>query len=420
MSVRRLVRYALLGGLLAGVLLAVLLPRGGAPGGGARSRPPLLIGSSSDGPVLAGDPHHEIRGPVRIAVRAADPGGRAPWAVRLFDDRAVIDHPRRMAYQGAWVRCAQLGRIVAGRFGWITPAGDFTPVAPEDAEAAPRTCLTARRLGRRDAATALVSLLADGGRDGAPARTIAFGRTGRQVTGVTLTDRGRPVRGAAGGGGFLTFGPPDPGPRDLRLRLRFSHARPVNRDLSGLRVAGPVDRGHQQRPIAGTERIVARAPDPEGGPPYGILAARAPRAGEWCPAQAARVVGRRGGVVDGRLGTFVPLAYAFTCPNHRYPLTRRTPLGVSIAGSIGRFATGGAGRIQRRSQPGSTIVSGRAHTDVRTLEIATSRDVRTLQPDPITHSFLTAYDGTLPRESITITATFTDGTHRTIVLAHGP
>jgi len=37
------------------------------------------------------------RGSVRLALRAADPNGRAPWAMRLLDNRSVIERPGRPA-----------------------------------------------------------------------------------------------------------------------------------------------------------------------------------------------------------------------------------------------------------------------------------------------------------------------------------
>ncbi|WP_354697305.1 hypothetical protein DSM112329_02928 [Paraconexibacter sp. AEG42_29] len=408
----RAVTAVVLAGLLLGTLLALTLREDQAP---APLRQPATL-TVSAGSVHArqpGDPRFEVRGPVRIALRVADPDGRPDWAVRLVESRAVVKTPGAPIYTSAWLRCAHLGRIVDGRFGWINDTGAFTPVAPTALDSVPHTCGSARRLAGRDAASDLISLIRtapDGEVDAA--RTVAFGRTGPATADVTLTDRGRPITGTVRGGAFLLFGPPDPGPRDLRLQLRFRGLASIDRDLSGIRRGGPTDTGHQETPIPGTERIAARTPDPAGGPPFGIAVSKAKTAGVWCPAQPRRVVGRRVGSLDRALGVFRAGVTAVTCPNDRFPLTDDAPLRASISASQGRSDDAETDRVQRRSQSGTTLISGQARSDVRTLEVATSRDVRTLQPDPVTGTFITAYNGELPLETVTITATLQDRTTR--------
>ncbi len=54
-----------------------------------------------------------IRGSARITARVRDPRGGPPWAVRSYW--------REGLKPGARVHCAQLGRIVEGRFAWVWP-----------------------------------------------------------------------------------------------------------------------------------------------------------------------------------------------------------------------------------------------------------------------------------------------------------
>jgi hypothetical protein len=68
-----------------------------------------------------------------------------------------------------------------------------------------------------------------------------------------------------------------------------------------------------------------------------------------------------------------------------------------------------AGRVARRTLEGTGVFSGQARSDVDTITIATSRDVRTLSPAGPSNSFLAVYPGGLPLGEITVTATFADG-----------
>lgn len=417
MSARRAFALCTALGLLAGLALAIALRPDPTPlpqsqllavGGPTAARP---IRPPGESPV-------EIRpGSVRLALRVADPSANAPWAIRILERRWRPSQPARGTATAPWSRCAQLGRLVGGQFGWITDHHGFAPVAPEEVGGVAEACATVRALRGRRPATALVTTVR---RDVAgrpqPSRVVAFGVLSDRGRGATLLDRGRPSQAVTRDRAFLAFGPADPGVRDLRLRLTFDGLASIDRDLTG--IVGPtelpnLDRRYQGTPQLGQERIVNRAPDPAGGPPFGLLAVPSSRRGRWCLGSATRIVGRRGGTLDQSLDLFRAQQGGFFCGDDRHPLTRQRPVTLSsmTTGAIPGEETS-QGRVQRRSLPGTTIVYGQARRDVRTIEIATSRDLRTLRPDPTARTFITAYDGNLPGEQIEIIATLTDGTRR--------
>jgi hypothetical protein len=77
-------------------------------------------------------------------------------------------------------------------------------------------------------------------------------------------------------------------------------------------------------------------------------------------------------------------------------------------------------RVQRRTLPGRTIVSGFAHPDVRAITLQTPRDVRTLRPTGPSRAFLAVYDGEFFGGAITLTARLADGsTHRDTIPMRG-
>jgi hypothetical protein len=59
-------------------------------------------------------------------------------------------------------------------------------------------------------------------------------------------------------------------------------------------------------------------------------------------------------------------------------------------------------------------VLGSARADVRSITIATPRDVRTLVPSSPAHAFIAVYDGSFPTGKIVTTAHFADGSSRVV------
>lgn len=165
-------------------------------------------------------------------------------------------------------------------------------------------------------------------------------------------------------------------------------------------------------------RLLARAPDPAGGLPYGVAGVRSEHGG-WCFSQSARVVGNSAGSVDFALGTIVdsyePL---MQCLRKDDPIYRHHPVveGFLLGGGIVEDegdATRRA-RVVRRTLPGTTVVTGSARADVRSITITTPRDVRTLVPSSPAHAFIAVYDGSFPTGKIVTTAHFADGTSQEV------
>lgn len=76
---------------------------------------------SSPAPPRAGDPDtYKLQ-----ELRVADPDGGPPWGVATFSGAPVIVNRRSID-----LGCVEVGRIVAGRIGGITPEGVFRPYVP--------------------------------------------------------------------------------------------------------------------------------------------------------------------------------------------------------------------------------------------------------------------------------------------------
>ncbi len=116
-------------------------PGAPCPAAPARPRP-----RDREFPLPARPPRH---GPARGA--RPRPAGGAEWAVRVFEaDRMIPPPSRRPGSDGVASvgLCAQLGRIVGGRFGWIDGRGAFRVVTTAAYTGTPATCVS-RKLGER-------------------------------------------------------------------------------------------------------------------------------------------------------------------------------------------------------------------------------------------------------------------------------
>jgi hypothetical protein len=162
----------------------------------------------------------------------------------------------------------------------------------------------------------------------------------------------------------------------------------------------------------------ARAPDPNGGAPWGFAAdARGSAYG--------RIVDGRLAVLEGPTGTL-----------------RAGPEGSSGGGNEGRrrpepviFNTQGGSeqrllsgeqvgtskpQIERRTLPGRTIITGIAQPDVVSVTIATPSDVRTLRPSGPHHVLIVVYDGQFFRGQISATIRLRDGRSVGQQIPNGP
>lgn len=371
--------------------------------------------------------------PPRIEASAPDPLGGPRWAVRTFTaDRFAgrQEGSGGLVPIGKPTTCAQLGRVLGGRFGWVDAANRWRPAAFGVADA-PIACM---RRGM-DPSVTVTTRVSDPSAGAVRAlNTVVWGMAGEPAR-VTATLDGRRFRAAATPHGAVLAVPPARArhPRgEIEVRYRDGREKRV-----GVSPFAEAIR-HYRRSTGrgdGAERLLAdpaapfvidyRVPDPDGGPPWGIaIAAR--RGGGWCEVGMGRVVGARVGMLDPRLGTFAdtwPGPGCIRYPPLRRPLPpRRRPLTVFYGSASGgasepaeeRLAPAQSPeRVVRRTLAGRTAVSGVAGPEVASVTIATPRDVRTVTPSSRARRFAVVYDGDFPVGEIVVSARLRDGSvHR--------
>ncbi|HEV2813141.1 MAG TPA: hypothetical protein VGW10_07825, partial [Solirubrobacteraceae bacterium] len=183
---------------------------------------------------------------------------------------------------------------------------------------------------------------------------------------------------------------------------------------SGPRLPPEIIRRHPfPTAIPGTEAVEARAPDPAGGPGYGVPVART-REGVPCVGSEGRVVGDRVGGVDLRLALFDATGLTGdSCRPLSTAPTRERACDIGSSYSSVDDYEGDAflrrARIERRLQAGRMAIRGQCHPDVVRVTLRTPRDVRTLVPSPVGRAILAVYDGDFVAGDAIITAHFGDG-----------
>jgi hypothetical protein len=425
---RTLVIAGLAAGVLAGAVVALAVPRtrdrvAAQPAAARPPVTPLRVAPAFPQPGSAGFVGLRARaGSVRLEARTRDPRGGPPWVLRVFRaERVVPKAGRRPGVDPVIGRdlCVQLGRLYRGQFGWIDARGTFRPVRLSF-RGAPTRCGSPKPdlAGRPEAS--FESLITDPDRPAARVyETVLWGLGGAAArSGTARLDRRRVPLRLSARGGFVVPGPAGLHENQVSVDVRYARGPSRHVELGprpGMPFAG---RPVHDRPT-GPAAIEARAPDPNGGLPWGVVAAPS-RSGGWCLAGAARIVGDRIGQVDAALGTMrESLPYALSCSGNAGPLTRTRPLTLGMMAGGGDSRTGPR-RTARRTLPGGTIFSGMARDDVKSVTIATPRDVRTLVPSQRAHAFIAVYDGTFPTGETVITTTFTDGTTHVDRLGPGP
>jgi hypothetical protein len=426
-------RWTLLGSVLCGfvvaVVVALLVPR---------TEPSVASGGATPGPAPARDPARprvarpdrlpggpgwvrlRLTSPARIEVRMPDPRGGPPWAIQVFHAvRLTEPEGGGRPHVIGRPRCAVLGRLFRGRFGWIDASNTFRAFRPGELG------------GRSDCGSVLPDMkgnptlhqltrITDPNAPAArPLQAVAWGIVGPAGT-PRLRVEGRPTRLATGTSGTFLAVVPHDRPVNLRLDVDYPGGGHVVLDTS------PRGRALQQRrdlpipfrpggrlPAAGAHATLQlRLPDPSGGLPWGITAVPL-EGGGWCVGSLARVVGDQAGDVDYRGGTFTAGMSSAQCGGP----TRSRPLDYGWSGGGGFEGDPGGdplpGRIARRTLRGLSSYSGSAAPSVREITIETPRDVRTLRPAGPARVFGAVYDGSFPAGRTVLTARMADGTtHR--------
>jgi hypothetical protein len=332
--------------------------------------------------------------------------------LKSFDaERVTLDRPAR-TLAGAKVighsRCVQLGRMQDGAFGWIYGDGRFRRV-PTGSEYPLVQCtgLKHPKLSAQLKTTLDLANPAEPKLSRAVVWGIAPKATAVTVAGTDGADGSAQV----GGDAFLKLGESgakadddarvEAGGHTFRLGPAGPHFPP------SFKIKFPT-------PIPGSERIEARAPDPAGGPGWGLLVAQT-REGVPCVAQASQVAGDRAGSIDLRLALIsgTGLSPSSCRPLQTKPDPKRA-CDVGWGGGNAEELEGGdafarRARTERRLLSGRTQVYGQCSADVDRITVRTPRDIRTLVPSAVGHAFLAVYDGDFPAGKLQITAHLKNG-----------
>jgi hypothetical protein len=233
----------------------------------------------------------------------------------------------------------------------------------------------------------------------------------RRIVAVAAPTGERELRTGAAGA-FLDVGGRDVRPHSAAVRFEGAKGRTVRRFTNSR--PGPRRRGDpaaRPAPVPGTERLEVRAPDPTGGPGWGIAVADATDGGV-CVAQQGQLVEDRIGGIDATHGLFWEATTTpGDCRTYATP-TRRRPLLISYGGGtapVEQSALAQRARRERRLLPGRFELRVDCHPDVEQVTIRTPRDIRTLVPSPRAHIVFALYDGGFPAGKIVVTATLAGG-----------
>ncbi len=188
-----------------------------------------------------------------------------------------------------------------------------------------------------------------------------------------------------------------------------------------------VEHGHTIAPSAASTLPVpsvlmvpqARAPDPDGGAPWGSAASPdgALSYGRIVDGRLADVSERDGTVTNGPSGWGSGGPCVGRVRSKACPFVDRHPPAVEFnvqSQAAQSFSEGTPTmltppQIERRTLEGETVITGRAEPDVESVTLATPSDVRTLRPAGPQHVFIVVYSGEFFRGAITATIRLHDG-----------
>jgi hypothetical protein len=410
-ALRRTLLTALAIGVLAGVIAAIAIPRTRA----AEQQPlgpagVLRTASALRHPGHLGYIDLRLRGLTQIETRAKDPRGGPDWAVRVFyADRVVPADDRRPGVNPVIGHdlCAQLGRLYHGQFGWLNATGTFRPVAI-DTYGAPTTCGSRLPDLHGEPFFDIVIPITDPRRPEAHAKQlVAWGLAGSGAKTIQLrlgSSTSRTPHTAHGA--FLAIGAPQLPSKDVTATISYAGGHTVHLPRAF----------NDHSPASGAMVLSGRAPDPNGGLPYALLS------NATCTQWGSRILDEdRFGDVDYRLDTFRDLrpsggAACGGSPEQDAKAFRKYPVLLGYGGGGEPQEGSEPGRIARRTQRGSTVITGRAAPGVVAVTLETPRDVRTLVPGGPAHAIIAAYDGTFQTGAITIIARYRDGHTKTVRL----
>jgi hypothetical protein len=348
----------------------------------------------------------QIASTVRETLRARDPAGGPTWGMRSWRG---LPNPHVSGLGRGDFICAELGVLAGGKLvePGSDPLGSRHPLTVEAGR-----CNQAKDLERMRYMLALEGFLDDPYEyTPHPARTV--------ISGVLPPGASDPILFGAGprrrlqvdsNNAFL-----------LVLSGRYWNSSPrITYMLGGHRV-GSLARGERPRlfPLGSSPQIPqVRAPDPDGGAPWGFAATR----------NCSTAVGR---IVDGRLASIDLSAGVLkagadetgsrsSCATHPEAsppaILLRQPVEFDVQQAQATSSLPwreqepfSRPEIERRTLPGRTIITGVARANVASVTLSTPSDVRTLRPSGPLHAILAVYDGFFLRGTLTATVRLRDG-----------
>jgi hypothetical protein len=344
-------------------------------------------------------PDIPLAGTVRETLHAKDPAGGPEWALRSWQGSRNPRANFGPGYRPARFICVQVGAVEGHRLVQPRPGSTALPLSVgEETEYGASSCNAPSEethfgpMG--EAVSYVVNPYAYAPR---PLRTVVFGMLRLDATHPLLLGAGAPRPLALDANhAFLAVLPG----RYWDTPLHISAV------IGGRTVLGRAMQSNSGPPSTPQ----ARAPDPNGGAPWGFAAG----------ADGSSAFGQ---IVEGRLATIETRTGAVHYGPNRWssggnaPALRKPPPvrfetngGPEEAGLLGGRSTAPPRpELERRTLPGRTIITGEADADVVSVTLATPRDVRTLRPSGPEHVFIVVYDGQFFRGAITATIELRDG-----------
>jgi hypothetical protein len=341
-----------------------------------------------------------IAGTLTQTTPLRDPAGGPSWVLRSW--RSILHASGSIASgHGVLQDCFQFGVIDNGNL--VLPRTGAAPLplnAPghPTSESNEERCNSTQILKRRTSQFSVESYLADPyAYSPSVVRTIVSGQAPLGSTHVLLIGAGapRPLAVDANDAFLLVL----PG-RYWANRMHLAYT--LDGGTHGIPThAGTSQRGPGLRPEA-------RAPDPDGGTPWGF-AERGSNFNGFGRIVEGRIAGideARGTVTDGP-GDFeegAGLGLGLT-PQVRFH-EQTVEDNEGIAGHVAPLTRT---QIERRTLPGRTIITGIAMPDVVSVTLTTPSDVRTLRPSGPHHLVIAVYAGVFYQANPTATILLQDG-----------
>ncbi|MHB8532094.1 MAG: hypothetical protein ACYDC2_05185, partial [Solirubrobacteraceae bacterium] len=345
---------------------------------------------------------------IRETIRAADPAGGPEWVLRSWRGRRNPHASFGPGYRPNTFFCFQIGVLEGGKLLEPGAKGLRRPlIAGPERGAGLGGCNDPASLLQRPPFAEAVGFVADPyAYSLQPLRTIVAGQLRPDARDAVLLGAGPPraVHADANHAFMLVL----PG-RWWDAQVHISAL------IKGRRVGGSVQPG----PPAVLAVPQARAPDPNGGAPWGFTAVADASA-------YGQIVGGRLAGVEEPSGQVRAGADGFTSGgNPRLergygPVRFDTQGGPEPESPFQPHQAPSPPQMQRRTLPGRTIITGIAEADVESVTIATPRDVRTLRPVGPSHVLIVVYDGQFFRGALTATVQLRDGRTITEHIQKGP